>query len=92
MARQRMVTRTIISTVISAKVADDLTDKIETREINVPTEIKSEADAKKSAVKYFKESTNITVLSAKIIRTESQIYGMPEQEFMKQAVLMPDRK
>ena len=92
MSRQRMVTRTILSTIIIAKVANDDTDNIEYIKVNLPTELKTAEEAKKGAIKYFKPNTNITVLSAKIEGIESQIYGMPEQEFMKLAQLMPNRK
>lgn len=91
MARVRMVTRTIISTVVRVKVADDITDTIDTRTVEIPLELKSNDEAKKACVKFFKEHANLTVLSAKIDGTSSLIYGMTESDFIKLAKVLPTR-
>lgn len=91
MARVRMVTRTITSTVVRVKVADDTLDTIDTRTVEIPLELKSNDEAKKACVKYFKEQTHLTVLSAKIDGTTSLIYGMSESDFIKLAKVLPSR-
>lgn len=91
MARVRMVTRTIISTVVRVKVADDTSDTIETRTVEIPLELKNDSEAKKACVKYFKEQSNLTVLSAKIEGTTSLIYGMSESDFIRLAKVLPSR-
>lgn len=91
MPRVRMVTRTIISTVVRVKVADDTLDTIETRTVEIPLELKNDGEAKKACVKYFKEQSNLTVLSTKIEGTTSLIYGMSESDFIKLAKVLPSR-
>lgn len=91
MARVRMVTRTIISTVVRVKVADDTLDTIDTRTVEIPLELKNDVEAKKACIKYYKDNANLTVLSAKIEGTTSLIYGMTESDFIKLAKVLPTR-
>ena len=90
MARVKMVTRTVTTIKAVVKVANLDTNTIEEVEVIVP-----EQANEKLFNKVLKEAVNnehrmlITCLSTESIET---LYGMPETDFIKNAVVLPKRE
>ena len=86
MARERMVTRTICTSVISAKVYNSNVDNLETVTFTL-TGFDTEQEAINQARR---ECTRqgLTFLKLLKVDTDKQLYGMKEVDFLKYAVPM----
>ena len=90
MARERMVTRTIVSVEYTVLVVDMATLKAETIIVTIPS---ADTMTDKSRDKAIKESipsgkTFTAVMDSKKVE---ELYGMTEVEFMKMAKKLPPR-
>lgn len=90
MARVRMVTRTVVSTVFDVMVVNQTTMKVESVSVTIPsadsmTDVK-QVDAVKSSVPTGYLFVQITKKQKKVI-----LYGMSEQEFIRLAKVLPPR-
>ena len=93
MARRRMVTRTIVSTILGVTFADLTDNTVKQAAYTIPTEIKDPDEALKKVKKAWgTEATTKIPLNCIIIGTEEKLYGMPEELFMKYAEEMPERQ
>ena len=86
MARERMVTRTICTSVITAKVYNSKDDRLETVTFTL-TGFDTEQEAINQARR---ESAREGLTFLKVIKvdTDKQLYGMKEVDFLKYAVPM----
>lgn len=92
MARRRMVTRTIVSTILGVTYADLTDNTVKQGSYTIPTEIKDPTEALKKVKKAWEVDTKKIPLNCVIIGTEEKLYGMPEDLFMKYAEEMPERQ
>lgn len=91
MARQPMVTRTIITTNVAVLCVDTEEKKPFETVIVVPRTYKDN----KKLMKVVESAVNTdTVKAVKILGTETQtvLYGMTESKFIANADILPDRK
>lgn len=86
MARQRMVTRTIISNVITAKLYNELTDEMSIEAFTVTGEKMTERDAKVYLHKKYDAESPIQPLKVLKLEYKEQLYAMTEVDFLKYAV------
>lgn len=84
MARKRMVTRTVKMTIAQVKVVDAISEKMMTMEFKLPYVYKDEKAVIKK-VESLISNPDIKVL--KVLDTEvlEDLYGMPEEEFIRVA-------
>lgn len=87
MARKRMVTRTITFTTVTATVYDIQTDEIKTLEYKLSGELSAD-EALKAITKDHKEVRPLKVTD---ISVQEELYGMPEEEFLELAEILPAR-
>lgn len=90
MARIRMITRTVVSSVFSVMVVNQSTMQVESIEVSVPS-AESMTDAKQiDAVKANLPDGYLFVqITAK--REQETLYGMTEEEFIRLAKVLPPR-
>lgn len=88
--RESMVTRTIKSTNVVAMVADILSGSIVNKEYTLAGTFEDEKSLNKALAKVANTETETAV---KVIETSVQetLYGMPEQEFIRSAKVLPPR-
>lgn len=93
MARERMVTRTVLE-----KVANVLTVNTETRETNVAGYCVSATIPDDKICKVLKkqyspnpEYNNISFVAVLSVEVTETLYGMPETEFIRLAKVLPPR-
>ena len=84
MARERMVTRTLIISEVSALVVDITTAQTATKVYTITGEIDA-ANALKQLKKLYETETEKIVATTDIQTTE-KLFGLPEVEFFKVAV------
>lgn len=86
MAREKMVTRTIESTVVNALAVDlaNLNNGIQTISVEINGKFESEEEIKKVLDKQYKN--DYTFIKINYFNTFETLYGMPEREFMQYAV------
>lgn len=82
MARERMVTRTIIATVCNYRKYNEVTDSMETATITL-TGTLTDRDIKRQIMKSLPETETFL----KVLSTEpsEQLYAMTEEDFLKYA-------
>ena len=90
MARERMVTRTIVSVEYTVLVVDMATLKAETISVTIPS---ADTMTDKARDKAIKESipTGKTFTAVMDSKKVEELYGMTEVEFMKMAKKLPPR-
>ena len=90
MARERMVTRTIVSVEYSVLVVDMSTLKAETINVTIPS---ADTMTDKARDKAIKENipTGKTFTAVMDSKKVEELYGMTEAEFMKMAKKLPPR-
>lgn len=84
MARERMVSRTIISYVMQCKYYNLLTDAMETKEVTL-TGCDNLEDATKQACKLIEKTGNHRFIKIVTHETTEQLYAMKETDFLKYA-------
>lgn len=87
MARKRMVTRTITTTIAKTKVFDINDDVIKTLEYRLSGKL-SVDDALKAITK---EHTEVRPLTVTEVKVHEELYGMPEEKFLELAEILPSR-
>lgn len=87
MARKRMVTRTITSTIATATVYDIQSDEIKTFEYKLSGELSAD-EALKAITKEHKEVRPLKVTDVSV---QEELYGMPEEKFLELAGILPSR-
>ena len=85
MARERMVTRTIVSTVVTAKAYNLSTDAFETIKITFTGDDNATNLARQTERKV-NDSKNLKFLKIVDSSTTEELYAMTEEEFLKHAV------
>ena len=93
MARERMVTRTITTTVAEVTKMDVTTKEVETYEFEVAGKIEDEKDLIKAVLSNL--SNTLTgrdrVVMCVPVRYIDTLYGMTEADFIKYAEILPAR-
>lgn len=84
MARKRMVTRTIVSTIVTVKCADLVGNTVYKDAVNLSGTFKNTEGALKAAKKLM-DSDSQKVLKVLDMQEQTQLYGMTEEEFMANA-------
>lgn len=84
MARKRMVTRTIVSTIATVKCADLVGNTAFKKSVNLSGTFKNTEGALKAAKKLM-DSDSQKVLKVLDMQEQTQLYGMTEEEFMANA-------
>lgn len=87
MARKRMVTRTIKSTRVTATVYNIASDEIKTIEYKLSGELSAD-DALKAITNEYAEVRPLKVTEVEV---QEELYGMPEEKFLKLAEILPSR-
>ena len=87
MARKRMVTRTIVSTIATVKCADLAGDTVTKEVINLSGTYKNHEAVLKQARKLM-DSESQKVLKVLDTIEETRMYGMSEEEFMANATII----
>lgn len=87
----KMVTRTFIVTEVGIKGFDLSENQVVETSIKIPGTIADEKAAMKVARKAM-EHEGFKVLKAEVINVEETLYGMPEDEFIAHAKVLPPRK
>lgn len=87
MARKRMVTRTITFTTAKATVYDIASNEIKTVEYKLSGELSAD-DALKAIAKEHEEVRPLKVIE---VTVQEELYGMPEEKFLKLAESLPPR-
>lgn len=90
MARERMITRTVNSTVYDCMVVDSTSKQVETIEVTISSAETMTAKALDKAIRNVVPSGKLFVqtISSKQVET---LYGMSEAEFIKLAKVLPPR-
>lgn len=91
MARVRMVTRTVESTTALVMTVDITSASVSNVERTISGKYEDKADVLKAVQAIFDTDTvkNVSVVS---FTTNVTLYGMPEQDFIKHAKILPPRK
>lgn len=84
MARKPMVTRTITSTKVTLMCVNTVAQTIEDVEIILPRTYKDKKHILKT-VKATWDNENLVVADVKSFEEHTQLYGMPEEDFVKLA-------
>lgn len=87
MARKRMVTRTITSSIAMATVYNIGSNEIHTIEYKLSGELSAD-DALKAIAK---EHTEVRPLKVTEVEVQKELYGMPEEKFLELAEILPSR-
>lgn len=90
MARTPMITRTIKTTIAQVFCVDVADSELFNKEVRLPRTYKDEKSLTK-AVKAVIETDNIKAVAVVHTEVESLLYGMREQDFINNAVIMPNR-
>ena len=90
MARERMVTRTIVSVNYSVMVADVSSNTLETIVISIPSGDTMRDKEREKAIKASIPVGKLFVTITAETVTET-LYGMSESDFMKHAKVLPPR-
>lgn len=91
MARKRMVTRSFYTTSVKAIVFNNETDKTGEVEMTIAGAYKDEASALKALKNMYKDSEKIQPLKVTEMTTDSALYGIEENEFLKIAKKLDNR-
>lgn len=90
MARTPMVTRTIVTTKVTAMCVDIKQGETETREFIIPRSYKDNATALKTLEKIY-NTGDFKVVSVIAKEEQETLYGMTEDEFINHAEKLPPR-
>ena len=90
MARQPMVTRTITTTKVRVLCLDVFTQETLTKEVTVPRVFKDDGKLL-NKVKGFVETDTLKAVHITEAEVVETLYGMPEQEFIAHAEILPPR-
>ena len=88
--RERLVTRTITATVYTCMVVDEISKKVENIEISIPSAESMNAKAIDNAIRTALPDGKLFVQTINSKQVET-LYGMPEQEFIRLAKVLPPR-
>lgn len=83
MARKRVVSRTITTTVATAMVCNVSSASVETKEYTVSLKLDKEQALKE--VKRVYETDTLKIVAIQDVKYNEQLYAMPEIEFLKYA-------
>lgn len=89
MPRKRMVTRTVKVTRVTANVANIKEQSFGSMEIVVPKQFKSRDKLEKKAQEII--GADVKILTVNSVEPDLIRYGMPEEEFVKNAVVLPGK-
>ena len=89
MSRERMITRTINETVVGIMCLNVETASVEIKEYHITGEYTTDEALKKCKKLY--ETDELKLVHIDTMVTKELLYGMPEEEFMKYAVVLPPR-
>ena len=87
MARKKMVTRTITSTIATATVYNIASEEIQTIEYKLSGELSAD-DALKAITK---EHAEVRPLKVTYVDVQEELYGMEESKFLELAEILPVR-
>ena len=90
MARQRMVTRTILSTKATLLVVNVTTSEVSELTVTLSGALENPEQVEKKASKLY-SSAETKVVAVKSFETVENLYGMTEDAFIAQAELLPPR-
>ena len=90
MAREKMITRTMVTTHAKILAVDTTTDEVVNLEVDLPRVYKDEKTLNKVARKAV-ETDTIKFVAVKSTTTSETLYGMSEIEFIKLAQILPSR-
>lgn len=90
MARERIITRTVINYTAEVLVANTKTATLEVVNINVPIICSTKEKAEKYLRKTWSEKDTVPVRVDMLLQQE-KLYGMSEEDFIKYAKPMKDR-
>lgn len=90
MARERMVTRTVNSTVFDCMVVDSDSKQVETIQVTISS---ADTMTDKALDKAIRNAVPVGKLFVQVISSKQveTLYGMSEQEFIKYAKVLPPR-
>lgn len=91
MARQPQVTRTIITTKVTALVVDTKEKTTKNADFILPRTYKDEKAILKAIEKSSTLAPNERVVSVIFADEQETLYGMPEQMFIEHATVLPPR-
>ncbi len=86
--RKVMITRTVTTTIAIIICADTGKMEMIEKEVRLTGTFKTEKDI----IKAIEPEANEKIIAVKSVKTEDTLYGMPEADFVKYAVVLPDRK
>ena len=90
MARERMVTRTVMIVEVEVMTVNTLTAEVKNLIVEIPGGITDEKSILKAVKKSYETSCLkcVTVVRSTV---KEQLYGMPESEFIRLAKILPPR-
>lgn len=90
MARERMVTRTVMIVEVEVMTVNTLTAEVKNLIVEIPGGITEEKSILK-AVKKSHETSHLKCVAVVRSSIKEQLYGMPESEFIRLAKILPPR-
>lgn len=89
MARKHYVTRTVKAQVLDCLICDLNTHEVRNETVVIPRALPTEKETQKAAEKMLPENIKLlTIVSSTVKET---LYGMPEEEFILNAKVLPPR-
>lgn len=90
MARERMVTRTVILNVAEVMTVNTTTAEVRTLTVEIGGGLSTDKEILK-AVKKYHETDELKVVKLLGVSNKETLYGMPESEFIRLAKVLPPR-
>lgn len=90
MKKERMITRTITSTICTCMAVDITTAEVKDELVILSGEYKTDSERTADAVA--QSTDTVKIVSIKRYEVQETLYGMPESTFMKYATVLPPRK
>lgn len=90
MARERMVTRTVILNVAEVMTVNTTTADVRTLTVEIGGGLSTDKEILK-AVKKYHETDELKIVKLLGVSTKETLYGMPESEFIRLAKVLPPR-
>lgn len=90
MARRRMVTRTVVESVATVMMVDTTTAQVYDA-VDTATGMEYDNDFMLKHARKALETERFKVVMVREVMYRETLYGMPEEEFIKLAHIMPDR-
>lgn len=90
MARERMVTRTVILTVAEVMTVNTTTAEVQITTFEIGGGLSADKDILK-AVKKAHETDDLKIVKLNEVTTREVLYGMPESDFIRLAKVLPPR-